>query len=164
MKSLLILLFALTSLTVFAQTPTSQVPAPAPPYGEPISLENAKKVLHAAQTFALGKQWTVVIAIVDVGGNLVALEKIDNTQIGSIQVAIEKARTSNNFKRPTKALEDAVAGGGTGLRVLSLPGATPIDGGEPIILNGKIIGAIGVSGMSATQDDEVAKAGLAVLK
>ncbi|HWA33754.1 MAG TPA: heme-binding protein [Cyclobacteriaceae bacterium] len=160
MKQIIVLLFMLASSSVFAQTP----PPPAPLYGESISLENARKVLHAAQAYALSKQWTVVVAIVDTGGNLVALEKIDNTQIASIEVAIGKAKTANNFKRPTKALEDAIAGGGVGLRVLSLPGAVPIEGGELILVNGKIVGAIGISGMSAAQDGEVAKAGVAALK
>ena len=138
--------------------------AQAPQYGEPISLESAKKVLSAAEAFAVGKQWTVVIAIVDTGGNLVLLEKLDNTQIGSIDIAIGKAKTANNFKRSTKVFEDAVAGGGVGLRVLALPNVFPLEGGELILSNGKIIGAIGVSGMQATQDAEVAKAGLAVIK
>lgn len=160
MKPIIIFLFVLASGSVFAQA----TPPPAPLYGESISLENARKVLHAAQAYAVSKQWTVVVAIVDTGGNLVALEKIDNTQIASIEVAIGKAKTANNFKRPTKALEDAIAGGGVGLRVLSLPGAVPIEGGELILVNGKIIGAIGISGMSAAQDGEVAKAGVAVLK
>jgi glc operon protein GlcG len=159
MKTIIVLVFSILSFAAAAQTPP-----PSPPYGEPITLENARKVLQAAQAFAVGKQWTVVVAIVDTGGNLVALEKIDNTQIASIEVALAKARTANNFKRPTKALEDAVAGGGVGLRVLSLPGAVPIEGGDPIVVNGKIVGAIGVSGMSAAQDGEVAKAGLAGLK
>jgi len=156
MKSIIALFFVLISASSLAQTP--------PFYGEPVSLENAKKVLHAAEAFAISKQWTVVIAIVDTGGNIVALEKIDNTQIASIDVAIAKAKTANYFKRPTKALEDAIAGGGVGLRVLSLPGAVPVEGGELILSNGKIIGAIGVSGMSAAQDGEVAKAGVAGLK
>lgn len=151
-------------LTLLCFSVLSFAQGQAPQYGEPISLENAKKVLSAAEAFALGKQWTVVIAIVDTGGNLVLLEKLDNTQYGSIDVAIGKAKTANNFKRSTKVFEDAIAGGGVGLRVLSLPGAVPIEGGELILSNGKIIGAIGVSGMQAPQDAEVAKAGLAVIK
>ena len=106
--------------------------------------------MNAAEAFAIGKRWTVVIAIVDNGGNLVLLQKIDNTQIGSIDLAIGKAKTANNFKRPTKAIEDAVAGGGVGLRMLAAPGVVPLEGGESIYLDGKIIGAIGVSGMQAT--------------
>ena len=169
MKIKLLILLVAVSFTTFAQTATKPTtPAttttPAPAYGAPISLENAKKIIAAGEAYAVSKQYTVIIVIVDTGGNLVALEKLDNTQIGSIEVAIGKAKTANNFKRPTKALEDALAGGGVGARVLSLP-ATPIEGGEPIYSSdGKIIGAIGVSGMSSAQDAEVAKAGLAAFK
>ncbi|KAH0533958.1 hypothetical protein FGG08_007426 [Glutinoglossum americanum] len=138
--------------------------APVVAYGEPIALEAAKKIASAAEAFAIASQWTVAIAIVDTGGNLVLFEKMENTQIGSIEVAMGKAKTANNFKRPTKAFEDVLANGGVGLRVLAIPAVYPIEGGEPIVVNGKIIGAIGVSGMSATQDEEVVKAGLASLK
>jgi uncharacterized protein GlcG (DUF336 family) len=156
------LFLSVVSFCAFAQ---NQPSAPTiPSYGDAISLETAKKVLGAAETFAKGKQWPVAIAIVDTGGNLVLFAKLDNTQIGSIDVAMSKARTANNFKRPTKAFEEAVAGGGAGLRVLAVPGILPLEGGEPIYLNGKIVGGIGVSGMQSTQDAEVVKAGLAVLK
>ena len=164
MKSILALIFITGSLITSAQT--APKPAPASPivaYGTPISLENAKKIIAVAESFAVGKQYTVAIAIVDTGGNLVAFEKMDNTQVGSIEVAMGKAKTANNFKRPTKALDDVLAGGGVGLRVLSLP-AYPIEGGEPIFSDGKIIGAIGVSGMSSAQDVEVVKAALAGVK
>jgi uncharacterized protein GlcG (DUF336 family) len=86
---------------------------------------------------------------------------MDNTQIGSLEVAMGKAKTANNFKRPTKSFEDVVAGGGAGLRILNVPGILPVEGGEPIYSNGKIIGAIGISGMSSAQDGEVVKAALA---
>lgn len=161
--NILLLSLTLISSIALAQAEKAQ-PAPAiVPYGESITLEAAKKLANAAQAFATGKQWTIVIAIVDTGGNLVLLEKMDNTQVGSIDVAMGKARTANNYKRPTKSFEDAIANGGVGLRVLSLPNVIPIEGGEPILLNGKIIGGIGVSGMQATQDEEVVKAALAVL-
>ncbi len=160
MKIVIAILFVVSPFLASSQT----TPAPIVAYGPPISLESAKKIVAAGEAFAVSKQYTVVIAIVDTGGNLVLLHKQDNTQIGSIEVAIGKAKTANNFKRPTKALEDALAGGGVGLRVLALP-AFPIEGGEPIYSSdGKIIGAIGVSGMSAVQDEEVAKAGLAAHK
>jgi glc operon protein GlcG len=149
------LLLVILTLCSFAAT--------AQLYGESISLEKAKKVVDAAEAFALKNQWTVVIAIVDTGGNLVLLEKIDNTQIGSIDIAIAKAKTANNFKRSTKVFEDAVAKGGVGLRVLNVPGILPLEGGEPILLDGKVIGGIGVSGMQSSQDQEVVKAGLAAL-
>ena len=158
----------ITALVLFitscalAQTP---VKAPAPvSYGEPITLEVARKMANAAELFATNNQWTIAVAIVDTGGNLVLFQKMDNTQIGSIEVAIGKAKTANNFKRPTKAMEDAIANGGVGLRLLAVPGVFPIEGGEPIVVNGKIIGAIGVSGMQAPQDEEATKAGLAALK
>lgn len=138
-------------------------PAPAPDYGAPVSFETAKKIAAAAEAYAKEKKWPVVIVIVDSGSNLVLVHKLDNTQIGSIDVAIGKAKTANNFKRPTKAFEDAIAGGGIGVRVVTLPNAVTIDGGEPILVDGRIVGAIGVSGVQATQDAEIAKAGLASL-
>ena len=166
MKVKLLIVLIAASFAALAQTPakTATTAAAVVAYGAPISLENAKKIVAAGQAYAVSKQYTVVIAIVDTGGNLVVLEKQDNTQIASIEVAIGKAKTANNFKRPTKALEDAIAAGGAGARVLALP-ATPIEGGEPIYSSdGKIIGAIGVSVMSSVQDAEVAKAGLAAFK
>jgi uncharacterized protein GlcG (DUF336 family) len=165
MKERLLIVLLLITFVATAQTTTAPAkPASPMPYGEAISLETAKKIIDASRAFALNNQWIVVIAIVDTGGNLVALEKLDNTQVGSIEVAIGKAKTANNFKRSTKTFEEAVAGGGVGLRVLALPNVLPLEGGEPIIVNGKIIGAIGVSGMKSTEDTEVVKAGLAVLK
>lgn len=159
MKSSLLFIFSLISFFVTAQTQPA-----IPMYGESITLEKAKKVAAAAEAFAVGKQWPIAVAIVDTGGNLIMLQTMDNTQRGSIDIAIGKAKTANNFKRPTKALEDAIAGGGAGLRVLAVPGMFPIEGGEPIYANGKIVGAIGVSGMSAAQDGEVVKAALANFK
>lgn len=166
MKTRILIALLLVASAAYSQTQPQQPAKPAAPlsYGTSIKLEDAKKVAAAAAAYATSKQWTVVIAIVDTGGNLVYLEKFDDTQVGSLEVAIGKAKTSNNFKRPTKSFEDAIAGGGLGLRVLGLPaGVVPIEGGELILSNGKIIGAIGVSGMNATQDAEVAKAGLAVI-
>ena len=162
MKPILCILLVSISFYVSAQT-TTPVPQIVQ-YGTSITLENSKKLLAAAEAFAVSKQYTVAIAIVDTGGNLVAFQKMDNTQIGSIEVALGKAKTANNFKRPTKSFEDALASGGVGLRVLSLS-AYPIEGGEPILsADGKIIGGIGVSGMSAVQDEEVVRAALVVLK
>ncbi len=146
-----------------AQKPAAPVGSSPLPYGAPISFGQAEKVMAAAIQEAARNGWTMAIAIVDTGGNLVAFQKMDNTQIGSVEVAIGKAKTANNFKRPTKAFEDVVANGGAGLRILSLPGAVPLEGGEPILFQGKIIGGIGVSGMQSAQDDQVAKAGLSAL-
>jgi glc operon protein GlcG len=130
--------------------------AQAPAYGPSVTLEQAKKILVAAEAEANKNNWPVAIAVVDPAGMLVALHRLDNTQIGSILVAIEKGRTSAMFKRPSKAFEDAVAGGRNALLGL---GVMPIEGGVPIMVDGKIIGAVGVSGVTAAQDAQVAKAG-----
>jgi uncharacterized protein GlcG (DUF336 family) len=130
-------------------------------YGPPITLETAKKVAAAAEAEARKNNLTMVIAVVDGGGMLVYLERMDGTQLASIEVAVAKARSSNNFKRPTKALEDAVAGGRNAL--LALPGVVPVEGGVLLVNEGKIIGAIGVSGGTSPQDGQVAAAGVAAL-
>jgi uncharacterized protein GlcG (DUF336 family) len=153
---LLVLALLISGVTLAQQAPLQ--------YGRNISLAEAKKVAAAAEAFAVSKNWSVVIAIVDTGGNLVYLQKQDGTQIGSLEVAQLKARTANNFKRPSKALQDALTNGGENLRILSLPGAIAVEGGELILADGKIIGAIGVSGLQAAQDTEVAKAGTAAIK
>jgi uncharacterized protein GlcG (DUF336 family) len=134
------------------------------PYGAAVSLENAKKAVAPALAEAEKNHWNMAVAIVDTGGNLVYYEKMDNTQLGSANVAIEKARTAALFKRPTKALQDALAAGGEGLRVLSLKGVTAVEGGIPLVMDGKIVGAIGVSGGASAQDGQCAKAGADVLK
>lgn len=126
-----------------------------------MTLEVAKQIAAAAEVEAKKNNWTVVIAIVDDGANLVYLQKADETQIGSIEVAQEKAKTAVKFKRPSKALEDAVAGGRNA--VLKLPGALPIEGGVPLMADGKIIGAIGVSGVQSNQDGQIAQAGVNAL-
>jgi len=134
------------------------------PYGMPVSLENAKKAAAPALAEAAKNNWNMAVAIVDPGGNLVYYEKMDNTQLGSANVAIDKARTAALFKRPTKALQDALAAGGDGLRILKIQGATPVEGGIPLVMDGKIVGAIGVSGASSAQDAQCAKAGADALK
>jgi uncharacterized protein GlcG (DUF336 family) len=122
-----------------------------------LTLAAAKKAMAAAEQTANQNNWAVVIAIVDEGGHLVQLSRIDNTQYGSIDVAIRKAQTAAAFKRPTKVFEEAIAGGRMAL--LGLEGALPLEGGVPITVDGKVIGAIGVSGVTAQQDGVVAKAG-----
>jgi uncharacterized protein GlcG (DUF336 family) len=156
LKALLSVLFALFASSALAQMPN--------PYGAPISLESAKKAAAAAAAEARKNNWNMAIAIADVGGDLVYLEKMDGTQTGSVKVAIDKARTAAMFKRPTKVWQDAVASGGGGLRVLGLEGVVPIDGGLPIVMDGKIVGAIGVSGAAGDQDAQCAKAGVDTLK
>jgi glc operon protein GlcG len=134
------------------------------PYGLPITLENAKKAATSAVSEASKNNWNVAVAIVDTAGTLVYYEKMDNTQVGSANVAIDKARSAALFKRPTKAFQDALASGGDGLRVLRLQGAVPSEGGIPLLVEGKIIGAIGVSGATNTQDAQCAKMGADVFK
>jgi len=133
-------------------------------YGPSVTLETAKKVAAPALAEAAKNNWTIAVAIVDPSGNLVYYEKMDNTQLGSAHVAVEKARSAAMFKRPTKAFQDAVANGGEGLRTLALPGAVPLEGGFPLLIDGKIVGAIGVSGMTSAQDAQCAKAGADSLK
>jgi glc operon protein GlcG len=137
--------------SAFAQMPN--------PYGPAISLENAKKVAVPALAEAVKNNWAMAVAIVDPSGNLVYYEKMDATQIGSANVAIDKARSAALFKRPTKTYQDAPAAGGDGMRVLRLQGAVPIEGGIPILVDGKIAGAIGISGGTSAQDGQCAKAG-----
>jgi glc operon protein GlcG len=134
------------------------------PYGLPISLENAKKAAAPAMAEAAKNNWNVAVAIVDPAGNLVYYEKMDNTQLGSANVAIDKARSAALFKRPTKAFQDAVAAGGDGMRLLRLQGALPIEGGIPLVMDAKIVGAIGVSGATSAQDAQCAKAGADTVK
>lgn len=134
------------------------------PYGAPISLEEAKKPAAAALAEAAKNKWTMAVAIVDPSGNLVYYEKMDNTQIASAKVAIDKARTAAIYKRPTKGFQDALAAGGVGLRILKLRDATAVEGGIPLLIDGKIIGAIGVSGDSSEHDNQCATAGAAVVK
>jgi len=156
-KFFVLLLLSFSAIgSVLAQMPN--------PYGPPVSLENAKKAAAPALAEAAKNNWTVAVAIVDPGGNLVYYEKMDNTQLGSANVAVDKARSAALFKRPTKAFQDALAAGGDSVRVLSLKGAVPIEGGIPLIIDGKIVGAIGVSGATSAQDAQCAKAGVDTLK
>ncbi|HLI86516.1 MAG TPA: heme-binding protein [Bryobacteraceae bacterium] len=126
-----------------------------------LTLEAAKAMAAAAQAEARKNNWTMAIAIVDDGGHLIYLERMDGTQVASVTVAQEKARCAILFKRPTKALEEAVAGGR--VVVMKLAGSVPVEGGLPIVVDGQFIGAIGVSGATSPQDGQVAAAGLAAL-
>jgi uncharacterized protein GlcG (DUF336 family) len=135
----------------------------APPYGPPITLDQAKQAVAAAQADARKNKWDVVVAIVDPAGQLVLLEKMDNTQNAASEVARQKASSAALYRRPTKAFQDGLAAGGAGLRILRLEGAVPLDGGLPIVVDGKIIGAIGVSGVASEQDGQIAKAGTEAL-
>jgi glc operon protein GlcG len=155
-------LLAVVSLPAMAQAPFA--PPPQVPYGLSVSTESAKDAAAASIAEAQKNNWKQAIAIVDTGGYLVYFEKMQDTQTGSVDLAIEKARTAALFRRPTKVFEDGVAAGGEGLRLLRLTGAIPIDGGVPIIVDGKVIGAVGVSGGTGAQDGQVAKAGATAVR
>ena len=135
----------------------------ANPYGVPIGLEYAKRAAASALTEARKNNWKMASAVVDTSSTLVYFEKMDDTQTGSVKVAIAKARSAALFKRPTKEFQDTLAGGGTGLRVLALQGAVPVEGGMPLIVNDQIVGAIGVSGGTSEQDGQCAKAAVNAL-
>ena len=134
------------------------------PYGAPISLDNAKKAAAATAAEARKNGWFMGIAVVDPNGDLIYFERMDNTQIGSINIALGKARTAAKFKRPSKVFQDLLAKGDNFTYLLGLEGAMPVQGGLPIVMDGKIVGAIGVSGATGDQDSQCAEAGLAALK
>src|SRR6266446_5945748 len=138
--------------------------APPPPYGSPITLEQAKKVMAGAEAEAKKNNWNVVMVVLDSGGNLVMLQRMDGAQFGSIEVARDKAYSAVAFRRPTKAFDDALAQGGANLRILRLSGASPLEGGIPIVHDGKLIGAVGVSGVTSAQDAQIGRAGIENLK
>jgi len=160
-KSMLIWVLSLILMIILGRDALAQMPNV---YGLSINLETAKKIAAPAIAEARKNNWTMAVAIADTGGNLVYFEKMDGTQAGSVRVAVGKARSAVLFKRPTKALQDTVAAGGEGLRMLRLEGAVPIEGGLPLLMDGKIVGAIGVSGGTSQQDGVVAKAGADTLK
>ena len=138
--------------------------AQVPQYGSNVTLDQARKAAAGADAEAKKNNWPVAIAIVDTAGNLVYFQRTDNTQTASMQVAQDKAVSAAVYRRPTKAFQDAIAGGGAGLRVLSLGRASAVEGGLPIAMDGKIIGAIGVSGVTSEQDGQIAKAGVDAMK
>ncbi len=142
---------ALAISTAFAQVPQ---------YGTTVNLEQARKVVAAGMVEARKNNWPIAIAVVDNAGMLVAYERMDNTQTASVQVSIDKAVSAAMYRRSTKVFQDAVTGGGMGVRVLGLRGASPIEGGLTLMLDGKIIGGVGVSGVNSDQDAVVAKAGV----
>lgn len=162
-KSLIVLMLVLCAGCAFGQAPPPSSPY-LTPIGPPISVETAKKAAAAALAETRKNGWLMVAAVVDPSGTLVYYEKMDNVQLGSAEVAIDKARSAALYKRPTKAFQDAVAGGGAGLRVFALKGAIPVEGGLPIIVDGKLIGAIGLSGDLSENDGKCAAAGVAALK
>ena len=134
------------------------------PIGQAIGVEAAKKAAAAALAEARKNGWLMVVAVVEPNGTLVYYEKMDDAQLGSATVALAKARSAALYKRPTKAFQDALAGGGIGLRVLGLEGAVPVEGGLPILAGDELIGAIGLSGDTSEHDGQCAAAGVAAVK
>ncbi len=158
----------LAGTCAFAQAPAPvpaaapSAPAPLPGVGAPLTLEQAKKIAAAAEAEAKKNNWTMVIAIVEPNGQLVYLQKMDGTQYGSINVALDKATSAALFRRPTTAFEAGLKAGNTYL--LTLRGANAVPGGIPIVVGGKVIGGIGTSGATGAQDAQVAEVGIAALK
>lgn len=145
-------------------TDTPPLAADAPtPYGTPISFADARAVADAALAEARRRGWPVVIAVVDSAGHLAVLYRLDQSNLGSLEVAQGKALTAVRFRRPTLVFEQGIADGGPGLRFLNIPGMVPLEGGLPLIRDGRIVGAVGVSGMSSPQDAEIAAIGVAAL-
>lgn len=157
----LLFLFVMTAFLFAPVIAGAQVAPPPPqiPYGTPITLEQAKKAVAAAEAEATKNNWNMVIIVLDSGANVVMLERMNNAQLGSIEAAKDKAYSAVLYRRPTKVFQDLLAQAGPNLRVLKLSGANPLDGGFPIVVGGKIIGAIGASGAASEQDAQVAKAG-----
>ena len=158
-KSVLASILAVAIAAATASAQQAPTAPPTTPYGAPIGLEAAKKVMAAAEAEAVKNNWSMAIAILDSTGHIVMLHRLDNTQYGSIGVAEDKARSALDYRRPTKVFEDLVAQGGIGMRTLALRGASPLEGGIPLIVDNKVVGAIGVSGATSVQDGQVAKAG-----
>ena len=150
-------------LALLAAAPARAQTTP-PPYGPPIGIEGARAVMTAAESEAAKNNWAVVISIIDSGGNIVMLHRHNDVQLSSIEISQGKAKTALMFKRPSKVLDDAISSGGAGLRFLALKEIVPLEGGLPIVVDGKIIGAIGVSGVLSSQDTQVARAGADGLK
>ena len=155
-KTLVASILAAVILTATASAQQAPSPPPIAPYGAPLGLEAAKKVMAAAEAEAVKNNWAMAIVILDSTGHMVMLHKLDNTQYGSLMAAEDHSAT---YRRPSKVFEDLVAQGGIGLRSLALRGSSPLEGGLPINVDGKIVGAIGVSGGTSAQDGQVAKVG-----
>lgn len=134
------------------------------PYGTPLSLQQAKSIMQAAEAEAAIHKWPVSIVIADSTGDIVLALKCDQTQHSSMAIATGKALTAVNFRRPTKMFQDGITAGGEGLRFLAVPGVTPLEGGFPLVLDGHVVGGIGVSGVLSNQDSQVARAGMSALR
>ena len=144
-------------------TPAQLDQPPAPPYGPPLSLADARRVADAAQAAASARGWPIVVAIYDSTGHLALLHRMDDAHLASVTVAQRKAETAVKYRRSTRAFEDGIAAGGAGVRAVTLPMVCAVDGGFPLLRDGRVVGAIGVSGMNPSQDAFVAQAGAAAL-
>jgi glc operon protein GlcG len=151
LRCLLALLLVLSASSALAQMPN--------PYGAPISLENAKKAAAGAVAEARKINWPMAVAVTDTAGDLIYFEKMDGNQTGSVNLSIAKARSAALYKRPTKVWADLVGAGGDNLRLMALQGIVPSNGGIPLVMDGKIVGAIGASGGTGAQDGQCAEAG-----
>lgn len=158
--SSLVVCWAVIMLMFTASQVTAQT---APPYGAPISLDMAQRCVAGATAEAKKNGWNVTITVLDAGGHAMLVQRMDSVQFGSIAVAHEKAYSAVAFRRPTKAFDDLVVQGGAGLRLLKVPGVAPVEGGLPIVHDGRVIGGVGVSGATAQQDGQIAQACLSAL-
>lgn len=166
--SSLLALVAFSVLSVAQAQPrligTAPVPEKLPysiPYGPPLTLAQARTIIDAAKAEARRRHWQYAVAVVDSSGNLLSCDKMDDTQLSSLAIAEAKARASAQFRRPTKAMQDAVSNGATA--VLSIPGILAGEGGLPIVVDGKLVGAVGASGGAGVQDSVIAEAGAAAV-
>ena len=162
LQRLVSLVVSMALVLIMGGAAIAQTPAPPPEYGTPISLEQAKKIMAGAEAEATKNKWPVVITILDSGGQLVMMQRLDNAQWGSVDISREKARSSVALRRPTKALQDLISQGGANLRLLNI-GYSVLEGGIPIVVGGKLIGAVGVSGVTSQQDAQIAQAGIDAL-
>jgi uncharacterized protein GlcG (DUF336 family) len=161
MRKLVVTSVALCAAILFGASANAQAPAP---YGEPINIETAKKAAAAAADEAKKNNWAMCIAVVAPSGDLVYFERMDNCQFASITISQHKARAAATFRRPTKVFEERVASGAAGVAALSLDGVIASEGGIPIVVGGKIIGAMGCSGGTGQQDGQSCQAGVNALK
>src|SRR5262249_18000824 len=161
MRNVLFISLLLGSSPVVGPAFAQQPAAPPPAYGEQIDIQNAKKAAAAAVAEAKKINTFMAIAVVSPSGDLVYFEKMDNTQFASINISIHKAKAAATFRRPTQSFEERVGAGGVGLTLLTLDGIIASPGGNPIIVGGKLIGAIGVSGGTGAQGRRGSLAGVA---
>ena len=132
-----------------------------PEYGTPVTTDHAKKIAAAVVAECMSNKWNVAVAVTDTAGNLVYFERIENTQTASFDIAIMKAKAAATYRRPTRVFADVIAKSGPA--IMTLPGVVASPGGLPLMVGGKVIGAVGVSGVTGDQDEQCAKAGLAAL-